>query len=519
MSGTGGTAGSGAGAGSGGGAGSGDAAVVVVGFRMTGLAVTRYLRQIGQAVVVVEDDPTDERRRQAAALGAEFVGRPDHGELRRVVATSRLVVPSPGIPVSHPVYRLAADAGVPVHSELELGWERLEGRALEGATGRRPAVVAVTGTNGKTTVTSLVAAMLVESGLVAVAAGNIGLPFVDAAGLDADVLVAEVSSFQLQYTDRFHPAVSCWLNLAEDHLDWHPTMAHYAAAKARVWAAQGSGDVAVVNADDAAVMEAVGDPELGLPDGVERLTFSAAGGTAGGTTGGTAGGGPGGAAGGADFRLEPGGMLAGPKGLELVATSELTRSLPLDVANALAAAATALAAGASIEGCRSALRQFTGLPHRVELVGERDGVRWYDDSKSTTPASVLAAVAGFKSVVLIAGGRNKGLDLGVLAGAAPPVRAAIAIGEASAEVEEALSGLVPVARAESMAAAVATATEVAESGDVVLLSPGCASFDWYRSYAERGEEFTALVRAVTGRDAVGGEAVGGDVVGRDGSSL
>jgi UDP-N-acetylmuramoylalanine--D-glutamate ligase len=189
------------------------------------------------------------------------------------------------------------------------------------------------------------------------------------------------------------------------------------------------------------------------------------------------------------------------------------------VANALAAAATALAAGASIEGCRSALRQFTGLPHRVELVGEREGVRWYDDSKSTTPASVLAAVAGFKSVVLIAGGRNKGLDLGVLAGAAPPVRAAIAIGEASAEVEEALSGLVPVARAESMAAAVATATEVAESGDVVLLSPGCASFDWYRSYAERGEEFTALVRAVTGRDAVGGEAVGGDVVGRDGSSL
>ncbi|MDQ6613262.1 MAG: UDP-N-acetylmuramoyl-L-alanine--D-glutamate ligase [Actinomycetota bacterium] len=486
--------------------------VLVVGFRVTGHAVAAYLRGRGEAVVVVEDDPTDERRQQAAALGAHFLGHPDKDELERAVQASRLVVPSPGIAVSHPVYRLAADAAVPVHSELELGWERLESRwaaQREGGEGggegrgeggegggaaagaRRPALVAVTGTNGKTTVTSLVAAMLVQSGLVAVAAGNIGLPFIDAVELDADVLVTEVSSFQLEYTERFHPAVSCWLNLAEDHLDWHPTMAHYAAAKARVWAAQGAGDVAVVNACDAAVMAAARDPGHGLPGGVGMVTF------AGSLSG--SGSGPG------DFHADPDGLLVGPEGLELVSVDELTRSLPLDVANALAAAATARAAGASIEGCRSALRQFTGLPHRVQLVGEQGGVRWYDDSKSTTPASVLAAVAGLGSVVLIAGGRNKGLDLSVLAHAAPPVRAVVAIGEAAGEVEAAFSGRVPVVRAASMAAAVATAAEAVGPGEVVLLSPGCASFDWYRSYAERGEDFTALVAARLQKEPEGNE--------------
>ena len=452
-------------------------AVLVVGYRVTGQSVANFLHRRGDRIIVIEDDPTDERIRHAESVDATFVGHPDEDTLGRVVAESRLVVPSPGIPVSHPVYRLAADAGLPVHSEVELGWERLEARGVEAASGvgRRPALVAVTGTNGKTTVTSLVAAMLVQSGLVAVAVGNIGLPFIDAAGLDADVLVTEVSSFQLQFTDRFHPAVSCWLNLAPDHLDWHPTMAHYAAAKARIWASQGPGDVAIVNADDPAVMAAAGDPDEGIGPEVALVTFSAAGN--------------------GDFYLDRRGVLMGPDGLELVAGAELARSLPLDVANGLAAAATALSAGASAEGCRAALRQFTGLPHRMELVAEAAGVRWYDDSKATTPASVLAAVAGFQSVVLIAGGRNKGLDLGVLAAAAPPVRAVVAIGESGADVEAAFAGRVPVTRADSMEAAVVAADEIAQSGDVVLLSPGCASFDWYRSYAERGEEFTALVAA------------------------
>ncbi|HEX3539452.1 MAG TPA: UDP-N-acetylmuramoyl-L-alanine--D-glutamate ligase [Acidimicrobiales bacterium] len=462
------------------------AAVVVVGFRLTGRAVAGYLAARGERIVIVEDDPTDERRHQAAALGAEFLAHPGVDELRPVLAQSRLVVPSPGIPPAHPVYRAAAEAGVPVHSELELGWERLAARPPAA----RPRLVAVTGTNGKTTVTSLVAAMLVQSGRVAVAAGNIGLPLVDAAALEADVLVAEVSSFQLQFTERFHPAVSCWLNLAEDHLDWHPTAEHYAAAKARIWANQGAGDVAVVNAADAGVMATAGNPTHGLPAGVTRVTFDGAGGATG------------------DWHVD-GDMLRGPEGIGLVTVGEMVRALPIDIANSLAAAATALAAGASVEGCREALRQFIGLPHRVELVAECDGVRWYDDSKSTTPASVLAAVAGFPSVVLIAGGRNKGLDLGVLGRAAPPVRAVIAIGEAAGEVAQAFAGRAAVTCADSMAEAVAAAAEVAVAGDAVLLSPGCASFDWYRSYAERGEQFTALATAVCGVGASGVRAAGG----------
>ncbi len=470
---------------------------MVVGFRVTGRSVAAYLRQRGDAVVVVEDDPTEERRRQAQALGASFLACPGVDELRAAVSACRLIVPSPGIPVSHPVYRLAAEAGVAVHSEIELGWERLQGRRGEkeaapspASAARGPRLVAVTGTNGKTTVTSLIASMLVESDQVAVAAGNIGLPFIDAAGLDADVLVNEVSSFQLQFTQRFHPAVSCWLNLAEDHLDWHPTMAHYAAAKARIWAAQAAGDVAVLNADDAAVMAAAADPDHGVPAGVAIVTFSCAAGIP---------------AAGADYHVTAEGVMVGPEGVEVLAVAELPRSLPLDVANSLAAAATARAAGASLDGCRAALRHFLGLPHRVQLVAEHQGVRWYDDSKSTTPASVLAAVAGFRSVVLIAGGRNKGLDLGVLSRTAPPVRRVVAIGDAAAEVVEAFSGLVPVTRAATMAAAVSDAAQVVEPGDVVLLSPGCASFDWYHSYAERGEEFTALVAALASHGRVENE--------------
>jgi UDP-N-acetylmuramoylalanine--D-glutamate ligase len=164
-----------------------------------------------------------------------------------------------------------------------------------------------------------------------------------------------------------------------------------------------------------------------------------------------------------------------------------------DQANALAGAAVALAAGATAAGCRDGLAGTPPLPHRVSLIGESAGVRWYDDSKATTPASVLAAVAGFPSVVLIAGGRNKGLDLGALAATVPPVRAVVAIGEASADIEATFAGLVPVTAAPDMEAAVDVAARVARDGDAVVLSPGCASFDWYPSYAARGDHFAAIV--------------------------
>jgi UDP-N-acetylmuramoylalanine--D-glutamate ligase len=177
----------------------------------------------------------------------------------------------------------------------------------------------------------------------------------------------------------------------------------------------------------------------------------------------------------------------------LIEVAELPRALPHDLANALAAAAVALSAGATPAGCREGLASSPPLPHRVSFVAERGGVRWYDDSKATTPASVLAAVAGFSSVVLIAGGRNKGLDLGALAATVPPVRAVVAIGESAPELQAVFAGRVTVRSAGTMEAAVRAAASLAQPGDAVLLSPGCASFDWYPSYAARGDHFASIV--------------------------
>jgi UDP-N-acetylmuramoylalanine--D-glutamate ligase len=357
------------------------------------------------------------------------------------------------------------ESGIPVWSEFELAarWSSLP-------------LVAVTGTNGKTTVTTLVEAMLGASGLRTVSAGNNDLPLVDAlAGeADLDVVVVEASSFRLHFTERFRPRVATWLNSAEDHLDWHPSMEHYASAKARVWAAQESGDVAVANAEDPVVMAAVTSLRSQLVTfGLER----------------------------GDWRTE-GGHLVMPDSNVLLGVDELWRALPHDLANALAAAATALAAGASLEGVRSVLRDFRGLAHRVSLVAEHGGVRFYDDSKATDPHAAAAALAGFTSVVLIAGGRNKGLDLGLLTTQSARLRTVVAIGEATEEVVAAFeTTTVPVVAADSMDGAVAAARAAAQPGDAVLLSPGCASFDWYSSYAERGDDFA---RAVT--DSIGATA-------------
>ena len=406
-----------------------------MGMGVTGQAVAAHLRDKGWDVIGYDDAPAP-----SAVTGL------DDDDFAALVRRAELVVVSPGVPAGHRVYT----AGVPVISEIEL------------ASRDAPMpIVAVTGTNGKTTVTTMIAAMLDG----AIAAGNIGLPLITAVNQPASVIVAEVSSFQLQFTEAFHPAVSVWLNFAEDHLDWHPTLEHYAAAKARIWANQAKDDIAVVNADDDVVMQAA----AAAPATV--VTFGDKG----------------------DWRLD-GSDLRMPDGGVLLTTSDLPRALPHDIANALAAAAAATAAGASLDSCRSVLTSFAGLPHRVQLVSDAGGVRWYDDSKATTPASVVAALKGFDSVVLIAGGRNKGMDLRSLAAGADSIREVVAIGAAADEVEAAFKGVRPVTVAHSMQEAVDAADRAAQPGDVVLLSPGCASFDWYRNYAERGDDFARLAR-------------------------
>jgi UDP-N-acetylmuramoylalanine--D-glutamate ligase len=438
--------------------------VLVIGFGVTGRAAGRVLAAGGDDVTVFDDAPATGAAATAMELQVSLRATPPARELEKAVAGFDLVVPSPGVPVGHPVYAAAAAAGVPVRSEIELA-------ARVAVEQGGPQLVAITGTNGKTTVTTLVTAMLVASGRRAVAAGNIGVPMIDAVSSKQEVVVAEVSSFQLQFTETFRPGVSCWLNLAEDHLDWHPSIEHYAAAKARIWANQAAGDTAVINADDPMVAAAA---RL-LPDGVARQTFSI-------TTDRSATG----------YHIDSD-RLVTPAGELIIRVGELPRAWPHDVANTLAATATALAAGATIAGCRLAAAEQKLLPHRLSLVAAEAGVSWYDDSKATTPASVLAAVSGFPSVVLIAGGRNKGLDLRPLRNAVPPVRAVVAIGESAGEVQSALGDLVGVTPAKSMEDAVDAAAAAARAGDAVVLSPGCASFDWYSSYAARGDHFASIV--------------------------
>jgi UDP-N-acetylmuramoylalanine--D-glutamate ligase len=422
--------------------------------------VARALLAHGAQVAVVDDHPTDALQAAASELGVHLVAAPDDTELSALVAAADGVLPSPGVPESHPVFAIAERSGVPVRSEFDLAasWDR------------RPCL-AITGTDGKTTVTTMVTAMLEASGRRAVAAGNVDVPLVAAiADPEPEVFVVEASSFRLSHATVFRPRVATWLNIADDHQDVHLSTSGYRAAKARLWANLTADDLAVANVDDAVV--------LACAEGVPRLQTFGLGGK-----------------GSADWYVD-GTTLRGPDGLELVDVEELHRALPHDVANALAASATALNGGATAEGARRALREFRGLPHRVELVGEAGGVRYYDDSKATAPHATMAAVAGFPSVVLIAGGRNKGLDLSPLGTVAPHVRAVVAIGEAAAEVRAAFHDR-PVTDATSMDEAVSAAQRLAEPGDVVLLSPACASFDWYRSYGERGDASQRAVRTIT----------------------
>jgi UDP-N-acetylmuramoylalanine--D-glutamate ligase len=429
---------------------------LVLGLAVTNEAVARQVMARGGTVVVLDDAPSEAAQERALGLGVEL-HRTDVVDIEAMLAAVDVVLPTPGMRITHPVLDAALAAGVPVWSEFELAaeWDS------------RP-IVAVTGTNGKTTVTTLITSMLTASGRVVLDAGNNDLPLVDALDRsDVELFVVEASSFRLQFTDRFRPIVAVWLNLSPDHLDWHPTMEHYAAAKFRMWSQQGPDDVAVANAEDPVVMAwAAKAPGRVVTFGLDGV---------------------------GDYTVRDG-ALRTPAGDVIVEVASLARQLPHELSNFLAASAGALEAGASVDAVRSVLTDFRGLPHRVELVGDAGGVRWYDDSKATTPASVVAAVSGFDSCVLIAGGRNKGLDLGVLRPLASHLRGVVAIGESAGLVAEVFEGVAPVVEATSMDDAVARAAALAEDGDAVVLSPGCASYDWYRNYNERGDDFARAVR-------------------------
>ena len=420
--------------------------VLVIGAAVSGRAATSLLRSAGERVVLYDEDP--------AALEGAVADRVEGGPWDpALLAGIDVVVASPGVPEHAMPIEDTLGAGIPLWSELELAFRHLDAP-----------IAAITGTNGKTTVTGLTAQMLEASGLRVKAVGNIGEPLSSAVGTAWDALVVEASSFQLRFVDSFHADAAVLLNVAPDHLDWHGSYGAYAAAKARILERQTPGDVVVFDADDPGASALVGAATA------RRVPVSG--------------------------RARPAGGW-GPEGDVLlldgveIAVGDLPRSDAVMLVDVAAAASAATHLGATPEGIREAAIGFATVPHRREIVGAWDGVTWVDDSKATTPHAAIAAIRDHESVVLIAGGRNKGLDVGSIP-LEPNLRLVVAIGEAAADLA---AGGGPVKVADTLEEAVAIADATAVAGDTVLLAPGCASFDMFRSYADRGDRFSAIVRS------------------------
>ena len=443
---------------------------LVYGLAVAGEATVRALQRRGWDVLVADDGGRgqvgEERVARARELGVELLTAPDDTMLRSVVEGCDLVSPAPGVPETHRLIGIARDLGVELVSEIELAyrWEQ------ERPGGPRP-MLAVTGTDGKTTTTLMTVAMLRAAGLSTIDAGNTDTPLVEAIEADHDAFVVECTSFRLAWTRDFRPEAAAWLNLAPDHLDWHESMGAYAAAKARIWAAQRFDDVALAFTGAPDVLARLDD----APG--RHLTF-----------------GPGG-----DYHLD-GDRLTGPAGT-ITTTGSLRRSLPHDITNALAAAALVLESGlADIAAVERALGEFVGPRHRLEHVGTWNGADWYDDSKATTPHAAAVAIHAFDDIVLIAGGKDKHVDLAEMAVEPERIRAVIAIGQTREAVATVFAPVAVVETTEFLPRAVERAAALARPGDTVLLSPGCASLDQYPSFGHRGDHFRRLAADVFATD-------------------
>lgn len=433
--------------------------VLVLGAAVSGRGAGALLQRDGVEHLAYDRRP--EAVAPLAAQGAETAAGEWRDELLR---DADLVVASPGFAPHSAPLRAAARAGVETVSELELALRSLD-----------CPLAAVTGTNGKTTVVEQTAAMLREAGMRAAAAGNSGRAASDAALCEWDALVLEASSFQLEYTSSLRPRAAALLNLAPDHLDWHGSMDRYRAAKAKIFQGVSGSDLMIYDYDDPEARSlAAGGRGAHVP-------ITGAGGGGGVSRWGRAG----------DRLLLPCGEMP----LQDVPVRD-----PAFLTDLTAAAAAAGRLGADCGSIMNVISRFRPGAHRRQPAGEGGGVRWVNDSKATNPHAVVAAAAAYPSVVLIAGGRNKGLDLGPLT-SLPTVRFLIAIGESAGFL---LSRCPPGAGAEaaSLEEAVEAAARAAVPGDTVLFSPGCASFDMFSSYQERGEAFMRLAASAASADIV-----------------
>ena len=441
--------------------------VVVVGAARSGIAAAELLVRRGARVVLTETRDAFDAAARVRDQGVELeLG----GHRRDTLAAADLLVVSPGVPLEQPVFDVVRERGIETIGELELAWRWLRGR-----------VIAITGTKGKSTTTTVIGRMVSAAGHHTLVGGNIGVPLseqVDQSTPDT-IHVVEVSSFQLETTTTFRPWIALWLNFSADHLDRHPSVDAYAAAKARIFANQQQDDWAVLNVEDAVVMQHAAAararrilfaPSRGVDDPRLRRASDGQG-----------------------FAVDGDWIVrrtsTAIEQLVPVSAVELTGRHMLG--NVVAAVAVASAAGMPPESMVEGLREFHGLEHVMEPVGYVGGVRFVNDSKATNVEAARRSILSFdRNVVAVIGGRFKGGDLRELAGPlATRGRAVVAIGESAYQVYDALSSTLYVTFASSMREAVERAYRAAQPDGVVLLAPACSSFDWFRDYAERGRAF------------------------------
>ena len=444
--------------------------VTVAGAARSGIAAARLLVERGARVTLSDTRPDVPEAQPLAEIG---VALETGGHRDATFTAADLIVLSPGVPPEQPAVAAARTRGVPVIGEIELASRWLRGR-----------IIAITGTKGKSTTTALTGRMLEASGFPVTVGGNIGAPLsAQVADSTPETLhVVETSSFQLEQIETFRPWIAVMLNFSPDHLDRHPSVEAYAAAKARIFENQGADDWAVVNADDPFVLE------LARQGAARRRLFARNTALEAGTT------------------VSDGWIVSRQDG-------RTERLVPLDaihllgphlVVDVMAAATVATIAGAKPAAMTAAVDRFRGLEHAMELVAEVDGVRFVNDSKATNVESALRSIESFESdLVAIIGGRFKGGDLRMLrAPLAARARAVVAIGEARPLIQAALADVVELQQADSLEAAVRRAFELAAPAGVVLLAPACSSFDMFRDYAERGRRFKEEVARLVGERRV-----------------
>jgi len=437
--------------------------VLVIGLARTGVATSLFCMRHGAIVTAVDARPKSELAEPAAKLLTAGAALHLGGYTETVLAGQDLVIPSPGVPADAAILKSARTHNIPVWSEIELADRFLNGR-----------LIGITGSNGKTTTTSLIDHILKNSGFSTLLAGNIGTPLIDVVEKTTDqtITVAELSSFQLELIETFRPNISVFLNLTPDHLDRHGSMESYGAAKARIFEKQTAADFAVLNADDpASTPYAPTTPKIFWFSRKQRVAQ------------------------GAFLRGEE--IVFRHDGEEEVILKESEIPLPgsHNLENVLAAVTATRLAGAQPKDIAKAVRSFAGVEHRLEFVAEQNGVRYYNDSKATNVDATLKALDAFPGrILVILGGKDKGSDYTVLQ---TPLHEkailALLIGAAAQKIESQIAGSVAIEHAGTLERAVEIASRTAHAGDIVLLAPACASFDQFENYEHRGRVFKQLV--------------------------